>query len=101
MYRTGNIRKGGISALFRIAAVAAGMTFLGAQARAEETAQDCVVDPDKPDNAQALTAGRIADCDGVLRPAPTGDRELVEPAPEAGETPVIPPEKLPNQQPGE
>ncbi|MEZ2128898.1 MULTISPECIES: hypothetical protein [unclassified Sinorhizobium] len=34
-------------------------------------------------------------CNGVLRPPNTGDREMVRPAPDIGETPVIRPDDLP------
>lgn len=38
-------------------------------------------------------------CDGVLRPPPLGAPEMVEPPPDAGTTPVIRPEDLPEEQP--
>ena len=40
-------------------------------------------------------------CGGVIEPPAVGDRELVEPAPEKGATPIIPPSALPEQQPAE
>jgi hypothetical protein len=37
-------------------------------------------------------------CNGVLKPPPNGDQEIEKPPPETGETPVIPPGELPDQQ---
>ncbi|ATU94970.1 hypothetical protein [Phyllobacterium zundukense] len=39
-------------------------------------------------------------CKGVLIPPRTGDDEMVEPAPDIGTTPVIPPDFVPDQPPG-
>ncbi|MCK7615856.1 hypothetical protein [Roseibium sediminicola] len=36
-------------------------------------------------------------CNGILKPAPVGDRDLVEPAPEKGRMPVLDPEDIPAQ----
>lgn len=44
---------------------------------------------------------RLGDCDGVLEPPPVRDPEIVLPPPDTGETPVIPPERLPEQQDAE
>lgn len=41
----------------------------------------------------------LEDCDGVLVPPKTGDREIEEPPPDTGTTPVIPPETVPEQPP--
>jgi len=38
-------------------------------------------------------------CKGVLKPPPTGDSEMVAPAPHVGTTPVIPPDSVPDQPP--
>lgn len=38
-------------------------------------------------------------CGSVLTPPAVGDPELVEPAPDTGATPVIPPSALPDDQP--
>lgn len=40
---------------------------------------------------------RLGACDGVLEPPPAGDAEIIQPPPDTGETPVIPPERLPDQ----
>ncbi|MDX3924337.1 MAG: hypothetical protein QHC90_00845 [Shinella sp.] len=42
------------------------------------------------DRSQNLTR-KLDDCNGVLKPPPTGDPEMVEPGPDTGETPVIKP----------
>lgn len=57
----------------------------------------CTVDPETAEGETDETplAETLDDCDGVLQPAPQGDTGLVEPAPEEGRTPVIPPETLP------
>lgn len=39
-------------------------------------------------------------CKGILIPPPTGDGEMVEPAPDIGTTPVIPPDSVPEQPSG-
>jgi hypothetical protein len=38
-------------------------------------------------------------CDGVLKPPPTGDQGIAQPAPPTGEMPVIKPDQLPKQPP--
>jgi len=37
-------------------------------------------------------------CGGVLQPPPVGDPGMVEPAPDEGETPVIPPSAIPEDE---
>ena len=60
--------------------------------------EECQIDPEGPggmDQGEAPTqsdARRLQRCKGVLIPPPTGDSEMVEPAPETGTTPVIPPD---------
>lgn len=49
--------------------------------------------------SQTLT-GNLADCNGVLKPPATGDQELVEPAPQTGNMPVIKPGQAPSQSGG-
>jgi hypothetical protein len=39
-----------------------------------------------------------ADCNGVLKPPSTGDSDFVVPAPQIGDTPVIPPGAIPHKQ---
>jgi hypothetical protein len=41
----------------------------------------------------------LEQCKGVLKPPPTGDSEMVAPAPNLGTTPVIPPGAMPDQLP--
>lgn len=38
---------------------------------------------------------KLDDCNGVLKPPSVGDGEIVEPAPQAGQMPVIKPNDLP------
>lgn len=52
-------------------------------------------------DATAPNRSTLTECDGVLKPPATGDGEIVEPAPDAGKTPVIPPSNVPQQQSGE
>ncbi|MGM4914397.1 hypothetical protein [Rhizobium sp. 768_B6_N1_8] len=49
-------------------------------------------------SANKSDAEQLADCNGVLKPPSTGDRDLVKPAPPVGETPVIPPDEFPQKQ---
>lgn len=58
-------------------------------------AEPCRPDPTTP-NRSTLT-----ECDGELKPPATGDGEIVEPAPDTGKMPVIPPSDVPQQQSGE
>lgn len=43
-------------------------------------------------------SGMLDACNGVLEPPPADNGEFVQPAPDTGETPVIPPGALPDQQ---
>ena len=43
-------------------------------------------------------SGMLDACGGVLEPPPSNNGEFIQPAPDAGETPVIPPRALPDQQ---
>ncbi|MEZ2223406.1 hypothetical protein [Rhizobium sp. RCC_161_2] len=40
---------------------------------------------------------KLSDCGGVLKPPATGDSELEKPAPPVGDTPVIPPNHVPEE----
>lgn len=89
--------------------VAACGLFLGSQALAQDnnaapSAQDmskCRAEhdqsktKDQADKSQMkdekTLTGNLADCNGVLQPPATGDKELVEPAPKTGNMPVIKP----------
>jgi hypothetical protein len=68
----------------------------------------CQARPQEDQERQLKAAGQLPDdvlsesferCHGVLKPPPTGDGEIVEPAPDAGTTPIIPPGSLPEQPP--
>ncbi|MEO4041189.1 hypothetical protein AAFN47_06225 [Hoeflea sp. CAU 1731] len=65
-----------------------------------QSQNDCVVDPNNLEettgdkDSLTKTMGR---CDGVLKPELSSDPEIVEPAPDVGETPVISPEDIPTQ----
>lgn len=71
--------------------------------------EDCEVQPLEdggvmlPNEADPDTGDTLSDaldpCDGVLEPAPVGDREMTIDPPEGGETPIITPEELPPQPP--
>ena len=51
-------------------------------------------------DAQSLTE-KLDRCGSVLEPPAVGDKELIEPAPGVGTTPIIPPSALPDEQPPE
>lgn len=79
------------------------------QAEPGVSVEDCQVEPvpgtgdgqaEAPAPGGDLTA-KLDKCNGVLQPPPTGDAEIREPAPDTGETPVIPPSALPEQPPAE
>lgn len=88
-----------------IAALATALTLVCGTALADDKSGDCQVEPGSKSQdrvpADAEETASLSDCDGVLTPAPVGDRELVEPAPDVGETPVITPEEIPDQQPAD
>jgi hypothetical protein len=50
-----------------------------------------------PQTTQSLS-GKLGPCDGVLKPPAVGDQELTQPPPDTGETRVIRPHELPEQQ---
>lgn len=50
----------------------------------------------EPDSATGHRTD-LSDCNGVVKPPSTGDTDLVRPAPAAGDTPVIPPGDIPQQ----
>jgi hypothetical protein len=61
--------------------------------QAPQRQQDQNADADvKPDTE------KLADCNGVLKPPSTGDSDFVVPAPQIGDTPVIPPGAVPHKQ---
>ncbi|CAN7667359.1 hypothetical protein LJR231_005293 [Phyllobacterium sp. LjRoot231] len=68
--------------------------------------EECQIDPEalggmEQGKGQAeRDAGVLQRCKGILIPPPTGDSEMVEPAPDVGTTPVIPPDTVPDQPPG-
>jgi hypothetical protein len=72
------------------------------RAQPEENGAQAGQKPDEGDDQQAGDTAALSDkldaCNGVLKPPPTGESEMVQPAPDIGETPVIPPGQLPEQQ---
>jgi hypothetical protein len=68
--------------------------------------EECQVDPegqgsiDKGKGPAERDAPVLERCKGILIPPPTGDAEMVQPAPDVGTTPVIPPDSVPDQTPG-
>jgi len=73
---------------------------LGTPVTAADGRNDCIVDPDgqqTEQNSEDTSNVTLSDCGGLLKPAPVGDRELVETPSEGGETPVISPEDIPLQ----
>jgi hypothetical protein len=70
----------------------------------------CQAEPDRNGGVDAGQAGsrkpppgdltqKLDPCDGVLEPPPTGDSGMTEPAPDAGNTPIIRPGQVPQQAP--
>ncbi len=65
-----------------------------------QSLNECSVDPN---NLEETTGDKVSltetmeRCDGVLKPDLSSDLEIVEPAPDVGETPVISPEDIPTQ----
>ncbi len=75
-------------------------------------ASPCQAEPDQNSNSgnnpkqaaeQKPPAGdltqKLDPCDGVLKPPPTGDSGMTEPAPNQGNTPIIKPGEVPQQSP--
>jgi hypothetical protein len=70
-----------------------------------EAADPCQIKPQQDGEDQTESEPRedqplseaLDRCNGVLVPPQTGDREIEEPPPDTGTTPVIPPESLPGQ----
>jgi hypothetical protein len=52
----------------------------------------------EPETDQQLTE-KLDRCGGVLKPPPNGDEDIEEQPPATGETPIIPPRRLPDQPP--
>jgi hypothetical protein len=52
----------------------------------------------QPETKDQLTE-KLDRCNDVLKPPPNGDKEIEMPPPDTGNTPVIPPGQLPDQQP--
>jgi hypothetical protein len=55
--------------------------------------------PQGSETDESLTE-TLDDCNGVLTPPAIGDSEISEPPPDAGETPIIRPGEIPQQQDG-
>jgi hypothetical protein len=55
--------------------------------------------PDKQKPPPGGLTQKLAPCNGVLKPPPTGDTGLTTPAPNQGNMPVIKPGQLPPQPP--
>ncbi|EHK53316.1 hypothetical protein [Allomesorhizobium alhagi] len=83
----------GALALCAMVSLPMGGTF--AQAADETPAQGaCRVEPEAGNHE----AEKLERCEGVLKPQRVGDRDIVEPAPDIGVTPVMPPRALSEQQ---
>jgi len=68
------------------------------QAQPDQDRAGVVTDEDAVEQSGDLTA-KLAPCDGVLEPPDTGDDKMTEPGPDEGNTPIIKPRELPQQQP--
>jgi len=91
---------GGIS-LVAMAAAAGAQPVPEAPVIDDECQLESLRDGGNPDgeSAELSLTDTLSPCDGVLEPPAVGDGELTIPPPAAGETPVIPPRALPEQQP--
>lgn len=72
---------------------------LQSPAMAQQQKETCKVSPDKSDQKPMnddSESGKLDDCNGVLHPPKVGDPEMVQPAPDVGKMPVIPPKAVPN-----
>lgn len=73
---------------------------LSLQANAQAPPDKCVApsqsnqDRDSADDHQDLSK-KLDDCNGELRPPPIGDTEMVEPAPDTGNSRIIRPGEMP------
>ena len=50
-------------------------------------------------NSAPADSSKLEACDGVLKPPPSGDGGITQPAPDAGKTPVVKPGEVPEQSP--
>ena len=118
---TARMRVGSAGACALVVAVAVSLLALSGPAAAQASdegsarqADPCQAEPQVDQQGQAAaneqreTAGAVDDdelsemlerCRGVLKPPPTGDKEIAEPPPDTGTTPIIPPGSLPEQPP--
>lgn len=95
------------SASFLVSIVALGGALLVTPvAIAQEATDDCRVVPEEnapsavPDDKTVVDPNEpntIADCNGMLKPPVVGDPQMVQPAPEVGQTPVLKPKEVPAQ----
>lgn len=68
-----------------------------AAGQAETSQSPCRATPGPGADGNSLTE-TLDECNGVLKPPVVGDEDMVEDAPDMGETPVIEPDDLPDQQ---
>ncbi|ABC91506.1 hypothetical conserved protein [Rhizobium etli CFN 42] len=70
------------------------------QASAQAPPDKCVA-PSQPNQGRGSAddhrdlSEKLSDCNGELRPPPVGDTEMVEPAPDTGNSRIIRPEDMP------
>lgn len=86
-------------AIGRLLAGAAFLWLSGSVAQAQQPAADCQTKPqssqDSTATSQPTLGQKLDDCDGVLKPPNVGDGDIVEPAPQTGNMPVIEPHEVP------
>jgi hypothetical protein len=89
----------------RIGVMSCALWLLAAPALAEGPTNqlDRCQAPDRQQNQNADAANesdtrKLADFNGVLKPPSMGDSDFVVPAPQIGDTPVIPPGEIPQKQ---
>jgi hypothetical protein len=79
------------------------MAQIGTQPQAADP--ECMAAPqnsekqsDSGEKSPNSLAGKLGECEGILKPPATGDSEIAEPPPDRSKTPVIKPGELPPQQ---
>jgi hypothetical protein len=93
-----SMRQSTVSRTVAAAFVLASLSCDGFSAPARWSGEACEANPPASQDARRgwdrTLSEKLDACNGVLRPPNTGDREMVRPAPDVGETPVIRPDDL-------
>lgn len=94
-----SMRQSLVPRVMTAAFVLASLSCDGFSAPARWSGEACQANPpasqDKRRGRDRTLSEKLDACNGVLRPPNTGDREMVRPAPDIGDTPVIRPDDPP------